>query len=60
MLIQITDERLLNNSGGIVRGMSGCPIIQNNKIIGVLSSMLIKDTTKGYALFADLMIKELY
>lgn len=60
MLIQINDKRLIDNFGGIVRGMSGSPIIQNNKIIGVLSSMLVDDTSKGYALFADLMIDKLY
>lgn len=60
MLIQINDNRLIDNFSGIVRGMSGSPIIQNNKIIGVLSSMLVDDTSKGYALFADLMIDKLY
>ena len=58
MLIKITDESLLEKTGGIVQGMSGCPIIQNEKFIGAITNVLVNDPTSGYAVFADLMIKE--
>ena len=55
LIIQITDEELLQKTGGIVQGMSGSPIIQDNKIIGVLTHVLTDDVTKGYAVFAKTM-----
>ena len=59
MLIKITDERLLEKSGGIIQGMSGAPIIQNNKFIGAVTHVLVNDSKVGYGVFADLMIKQL-
>lgn len=59
MIVKITDERLLEKTGGIVQGMSGSPIIQNGKLIGALTHVLVSDPTTGYGVFADLMIKEL-
>lgn len=59
MLIKITDEKLLQKTGGIIQGMSGCPIIQNGKFIGAITNVLVSDPTTGYAIFADIMIKEL-
>ncbi len=59
MLIKITDENLLNETGGIIRGLSGAPIIQNGKFIGAITNVLVSDPSVGYAIFADLMIKEL-
>lgn len=59
MIVKITDERLLNKTGGIIQGMSGSPIIQNGKLIGALTHVLVSDPTTGYGVFADLMIKEL-
>lgn len=59
MLLKVTDEDLLEKTGGIIQGMSGSPIIQNGKIIGALTHVLIQDPTKGYAVFADLMVKEM-
>lgn len=59
MLIKITDERLLEKTGGIIQGMSGSPIIQNGKFIGAVTNVLISDPTTGYAIFADLMIKQM-
>lgn len=44
MVIKITDERLLEKSGGIVQGMSGSPILQNGKLIGALTHVLVNDT----------------
>ncbi len=58
MLIRATDERLLDKTGGIVRGMSGSPIIQNGKIVGAVTHVLINDPTRGYAIFIDNMLKE--
>ena len=56
MIIEITDERLLSLTGGIVQGMSGSPIIQNGKLIGAVTHVLIDDPTKGYAIFAETML----
>jgi len=59
MVIRITDERLLNITGGIVQGMSGSPIIQNNKIIGAVTHVFIQDSTKGYGTFIENMVNNL-
>mgnify|MGYP000033145716 FL=1 len=59
MVIKITDERLLEKTGGIIQGMSGSPIIQNGKLIGALTHVLVSDPTTGYGVFADLMAKEI-
>ena len=59
MLIKIVDEELLNETGGIIRGLSGAPIIQNNKFIGAVTNVLVSNPEIGYAVFADMMIKEI-
>lgn len=59
MVIKVTDEELLNKTGGIIQGMSGSPIIQNGKFIGAVTHVFIKNPTIGYAVFADKMISEL-
>lgn len=56
MVIQVTDERLLSLTGGIVQGMSGSPIIQNNKLIGAVTHVFIQDSTKGYGIFIENML----
>ncbi len=53
MLIRITDKRLLETAGGIVQGMSGSPLMQNGKIVGAVTHVLVNDPTKGYAIYAD-------
>lgn len=58
MLVKITDSDLLEKTGGIVQGMSGSPVLQNGKFIGAITNVLVNDPTSGYAVFADLMIKE--
>lgn len=58
MLVKVTDRELLEKTGGIVQGMSGSPIIQNNKLVGVLTHVLVGEPETGYAVFADLMIKQ--
>ena len=59
LVIKITDQRLLNATGGIVQGMSGSPIIQNNKIIGAVTHVFIQDSTKGYGTFIENMVNKL-
>jgi stage IV sporulation protein B len=59
IVIRITDERLLDLTGGIVQGMSGSPIIQNNKIIGAVTHVFIQDSTKGYGTFIENMVNNL-
>ena len=59
MLIKITDKELIEKTGGIIQGMSGAPIIQNNKFIGAVTHVLVNDSKIGYGVFADLMIKQL-
>lgn len=57
MVIKITDKRLLDKTGGIVQGMSGSPIIQNGKLIGAVTHVLIDDPTSGYGIFVENMLK---
>lgn len=59
IVLKITDPRLLNQTGGIVQGMSGSPIIQNNKIIGAVTHVFIQDSTKGYGTFIENMVNNL-
>jgi len=59
MIIRITDEKLLDITGGIVQGMSGSPIIQNGKIVGAVTHVLVNDPTKGYGIFIDCMVKKM-
>lgn len=58
MFIRVTDKRLIEKTGGIVQGMSGSPIIQNGKLVGAVTHVFVSDSTKGYGIFADLMINE--
>lgn len=53
MVLRITDKRLLDSTGGVVRGMSGSPIIQNGKVIGAVTHVFLNDFTKGYGVYAD-------
>ena len=55
--IRVTDEALLAKTGGIVQGMSGSPIIQNGKIIGAVTHVLVNDPTKGYGIFIENMLE---
>lgn len=59
MLIKVTDQRLLDKTGGIIQGMSGSPIIQNGKFIGAITNVLVNNPQEGYAVFGDIMIKEM-
>lgn len=55
-VIKITDKDLLENTGGIVQGMSGSPIIQNNKLVGAVTHVFINDPTRGFGIDIDKMI----
>jgi len=58
MIIKITDEELLQKTGGIVQGMSGSPIIQNGKIIGAVTHVLINKPDVGYGIYIDWMLED--
>lgn len=58
MVIKVTDDRLINKTGGIVQGMSGSPIIQNGKIVGAVTHVFVNDPTKGYGIYIEWMLKE--
>ena len=59
MVIKVTDKSLIDKTGGIIQGMSGSPIIQNGKLVGVLTHVLVSDPCMGYGVFADMMIKQM-
>lgn len=59
LVVKITDERLLKETGGIVQGMSGSPIIQDNKLIGAITHVLVNDPTRGYGIFIEGMLKNI-
>ena len=56
-LIKITDPELLAKTGGIVQGMSGSPIIQDGKLVGAVTHVLVNDPTKGYGIFIENMLE---
>lgn len=58
MMIRITDPVLLEKTGGIIQGMSGSPIIQNNKIVGAVTHVLINKPDTGYGIYIDWMLEE--
>ena len=57
MIIKITDKELIDTTGGIVQGMSGSPIIQNDKFVGAVTHVFLNDPTKGYAILAENMLE---
>ncbi|MGL4773793.1 MAG: SpoIVB peptidase [Clostridium sp.] len=58
MVIKVTDERLLEKTGGIVQGMSGSPIIQNGKIVGAVTHVLINKPDTGYGIYIEWMLQD--
>ncbi|MDD4390175.1 MAG: SpoIVB peptidase [Eubacteriales bacterium] len=58
LVIRVTDERLLKETGGIVQGMSGSPIIQNGRLVGAVTHVFINNPGKGYGIFIDWMLQE--
>ena len=59
MKIKVTDNRLIEKTGGIIQGMSGSPIMQNNKFVGAITHVLVNNPQEGYAVFGDIMIKQM-
>lgn len=57
MVIKITDKRILEKTNGIIQGMSGSPIIQNNKIIGAVTHVFVNEPSKGYGIFIENMLE---
>lgn len=57
LMVRVTDEQLLNITGGIVQGMSGSPILQNGKVVGAVTHVLINDPTRGYGILAENMLE---
>ncbi|WP_370521825.1 SpoIVB peptidase [Virgibacillus sp. MSP4-1] len=58
MIIKITDDRLLEETGGIVQGMSGSPIIQDGKMVGAITHVFVNDSTSGYGVHIEWMLQE--
>lgn len=58
-IIKVTDERLLAKTGGIVQGMSGSPIIQNDKIVGAVTHVMVNDPKSGYGIYIGNMLKNM-
>ncbi len=57
IVIEITDKELLSKTNGIVQGMSGSPIIQNNKLVGAVTHVFVNEPTKGYGIFIENMLE---
>ena len=58
-LLKVTDPRLLETTGGIVQGMSGSPILQNGKIVGAVTHVLVDDPTSGYGIYLGRMLHQI-
>lgn len=58
MMIQVTDPKLLESTGGIVQGMSGSPILQDGRLVGAVTHVLVSDPTRGYAILAQEMLDQ--
>ena len=59
MIVEVTDERLLSLTGGIVQGMSGCPVLQDGKLVGIVTHVFVNDPTRGYCIYAEWMRNEI-
>lgn len=59
IVFRVKDRRLIDLTGGIIQGMSGSPIIQNDKIVGAVTHVFISDPTKGYGIYCDWMIEQM-
>ena len=55
---RVTDEELIQETGGIIQGLSGAPILQNGKVIGAVTHVLVNDPCKGYGIFIETMIEQ--
>ncbi|MDP4132954.1 MAG: SpoIVB peptidase [Bacillota bacterium] len=59
LLIELTDKRLLDLTGGIIQGMSGCPIIQDGKLVGAVTHVFVNDPKRGYGIFISSILNEI-
>ena len=55
-MLKVTDQELINKTGGIIQGMSGSPIVQNGKLIGAVTHVFLNDPTKAFGVYIDWMI----
>ena len=58
-VVKITDKDLIEQTGGIIQGMSGSPIIQNGKIVGAVTHVFLNDPTRGYGISIENMLKSI-
>lgn len=58
LMLKVTDQRLLDTTGGIVQGMSGSPILQNGRLVGAVTHVLVNDPTQGYGILAEQMLSQ--
>ena len=59
-MIEVIDRGLLDRTGGIVQGMSGSPVLQNGKLIGVVTHVFLNDSARGYCIYAKQMYENLF
>jgi stage IV sporulation protein B len=57
LVLSVTDPNLIAATGGIVQGMSGSPIVQNGKLVGAVTHVLVNDPTRGYGIFIENMLE---
>ncbi|GAB6099003.1 SpoIVB peptidase [Halanaerocella petrolearia] len=58
LIVKIVDSELLNRTGGIIQGMSGSPIVQDGKLVGIVTHVFVNDSTRGYGILAQWMVME--
>lgn len=58
LIVKITDSELLDQTGGIIQGMSGSPIVQDGKLAGIVTHVFVNDSTRGYGILAQWMVME--
>ena len=58
-VVRITDKDLINKTGGIIIGLSGSPILQNGKLIGIVTNVLVSNPRIGFGVFADLILENM-
>lgn len=58
MILRVTDERLLEKTGGIVQGMSGSPILQDGHIVGAVTHVYLSDAAQGYGMYIEWMLEQ--
>ena len=58
--MEVTDQRLLDATGGIVQGMSGSPILQNGKLVGAVTHVMVDNPARGYGIYITNMLEQAY